>query len=80
MAVIYNNQVCVFANELITYNAKRNIGSVKGFIPEGTFQSKSRRGLIVIARRGGGQPALVYFDTMEAVSYTHLTLPTMSVV
>lgn len=66
MAVIYNNQVCVFANELITYNAKRNIGSEKGFIPEGTFQSKSRRGLIAIARRSTPKsPALVYFDTME---------------
>lgn len=65
MAVIYNNQVCVFANELIAYNEKRKLGSKEGFLPEGTFQSKARRGLIMIARRGGGQPALVYFDTME---------------
>ena len=65
MAVIYNKQVCVFANELIARNKKSGIGTESGFLPEGTYYSKVNRGLIVIARRGGGQPALVYFDTME---------------
>lgn len=66
MAVIYNNQVCVFANELIAYNEKRKLGSKEGFLPEGTFQSKARRGLIMIARRSTPKSsALVYFDTME---------------
>ena len=65
MAVIYNNQVCVFANELIAYNKKSGVGTDSGFLPEGTYYSKVTRGLIMIARRGGGQPALVYFDTME---------------
>lgn len=65
MAVIYDNKVCVFANELISHDEKRNIGSEKGFMPLGTYNSKVRRGLIEVARRGGGQPALVYFDLLE---------------
>lgn len=66
MAVIYNNQVCVFANELITRNKKSGVGSDSGFLPEGTYYSKTKRGQIVIARRSTPKsPALVYFDTME---------------
>ena len=66
MAVIYNNQVCVFANELIAYNKKSGVGTDSGFLPEGTYYSKVTRGLIMIARRSTPKSsALVYFDTME---------------
>ena len=34
MAEIFNNRICVFANELIIFNPKTQVGSEDGFIPE----------------------------------------------
>lgn len=66
MAVIYNNQVCIYANELISFNPKTGIGGEKGFMSEGTYYSKVKRGQIIVARRSSpSRSALVYFDTME---------------
>lgn len=66
MALIFNNRVCVFANELIVYNPKRNVGSQDGFIPEGTFQTmKKRKQIIVLHRSTPGQSAIVDFETMR---------------
>ena len=39
MAEIFNNRICVFANELIIFNPKTQVGSEDGFIPEGTYYS-----------------------------------------
>lgn len=72
MAVIYNNRVCIYANELISYNPRTKVGSEKGFMAEGTYYSKVRRGHLEVARRSTPcSSALVYFDTME-----HLTKKT----
>ena len=66
MAIIYNNTLCVCANELIKYNPKTGIGSDKGFIAEGTYNYKVKRGyLVVVRQRGRNQSALIEFDTME---------------
>ncbi|MCM0236708.1 hypothetical protein J8L13_04690 [Bacteroides fragilis] len=66
MALIFNNRVCVFANELIAYNPKRNVGSKDGFIPEGTFQTmKNRKQILVLHRSTPGQSAIVDFETMR---------------
>lgn len=66
MAIIYNNAVCVCANDLIKYNPKTGIGSDTGFIAEGTYYYKVNRGyLIVVRQRGRNQSALIEFDTME---------------
>lgn len=66
MAVIFNNQVCVYASELISVNSRTGIGSEKGFLPEGTYYSKVKRGHIIVARRSTPKcSALVYFDTLE---------------
>ena len=66
MALIFNNKVCVFANELITYNEKRRIGSRSGFIPEGTFQTmKKRKQIVVLQRSTPGTSAIVDFETMR---------------
>ncbi len=42
MAEIFNNRICVFANELIIFNPKTQVGSEDGFIPEGTYYSMVR--------------------------------------
>lgn len=66
MAVIYNDMVCVFANELIRIDSKRNIGSEKGFIGRSNFDNMRCSGQLIIARRSTpGNPALVEFDTMR---------------
>lgn len=67
MAEIYNNRVCVFANELISLNMKRNVGSDKGFLSEGTFSTlRNRRQLLVLRRSTPGSSALVDFETMRS--------------
>ena len=59
-------------NELISYNPRTKVGSEKGFMAEGTYYSKVRRGHLEVARRSTPcSSALVYFDTME-----HLTKKT----
>ena len=66
MAVIYNDKVCIYANELIMYDPKRKVGSEKGFLPRGTYDSKVNRKQIIIARRSiPNSPALVEFDSLE---------------
>lgn len=66
MAEIFNNRVCVFANEIITLNPQRNIGSDKGFVSEGTFCSMKNRSQIIVLRRSiPGSSALVDFETMR---------------
>lgn len=66
MAIVYNNTVCVCANDLIKYNPSRKLGSEKGFLAEGTYNYKVNRGYLIVARqRGRNQSALIEFDTME---------------
>ena len=66
MAIIYNNAVCVCANDLIRRNPKRGVGSESGFLAEGTYNYKVKHGLLVLMRRASnGRPALIEFDTME---------------
>mgnify|MGYP001145976385 CR=1 FL=1 len=66
MAEIFNNRICVFANELIIFNPKTQVGSEDGFIPEGTYYSMVRNGQLIVLRRGiPGCPALVDFETMR---------------
>lgn len=66
MAEIYNGHVCVYANELIAYNPKRNIGSPTGFLPEGTYYTLvDRKNLIVLKRSSRNFSALVDFETMR---------------
>ena len=61
MAVIYNDKVCIYANELIMYDPKRKVGSEKGFLPIGTYKGKVSRKQIAIARRSG-KPIPRYLD------------------
>ena len=66
MAVIYNDKVCIYANELIMYDPKRKVGSEKGFLPIGTYNTKVNRKQIVVAERASlRRPALVEFDSLE---------------
>lgn len=66
MAVIYNDKVCIYANELIMYDPKRKVGSEKGFLPLGTYNTKVNRKQIVVAERASlRRPALVEFDSLE---------------
>mgnify|MGYP000755957041 FL=1 len=56
----------MFANELIIFNPKTQVGSEDGFIPEGTYYSMARNGQLIVLRRGiPGCPALVDFETMR---------------
>lgn len=66
MAIVYNNTVCVCANDLIKFNPKTGIGVEKGFLAEGTYYYKVKHGLLVLMRRAShGRPALIEYDTME---------------
>ena len=66
MAVIYDNRVCIYANELIMYTPKYKVGSDKGFLPFGTYKSKVRRKKInVVLHACLGRQALVEFDSLE---------------
>ena len=66
MAVIYDNRVCIYANELIIYDPKRKVGSEKGFLPLGTYNTKVRRKQInVVLHACLGRQALVEFDSLE---------------
>ena len=51
MALIFNNRVCVFANELIAFNPKTRIGSEKGFLTKSNYDKmKSKKQIIVLQR------------------------------
>ena len=66
MVVVYNDTVCIPANELIAVNGRTGIGSEKGFITECTYYAMIRRGQLTVIRRSTpGNPALVEFDTMR---------------
>ena len=66
MAVVYNDKVCVPANELIILDTRRKVGSQCGFISEGTYASMVRRGQLRVVRRSTpGSSALIEFDTMR---------------
>lgn len=66
MYEVYNNSLCVYANDLIRRNPKRNVGSEKGFLAEGTYNYKVNCGLLVLKRRATyGKPALIEYMTME---------------
>lgn len=69
MAIIYNNRICIYASELISYNQRTKVGSDKGFMAEGTYYSKVKRGHVEVAKRSTpGFPALVYFDTLDEIT------------
>lgn len=66
MAELYKGMLCIYANELIVYNPARRVGSEKGFVPEGTFQTwKKKKYVNVVRLSAPGFPALVEFDTMR---------------
>ena len=66
MAERYNNTLCVRANELISFDAKRKVGSEKGFLKEPTYNKMTRCGYLNVIKRGGpGFSALVEFETMR---------------
>ena len=76
MFEVYNNSLCVYANDLIRKNAKRNVGSDNGFMAEGTYNYKVSRGLLVLKRRSSnGKPALIEYMTMEdSVKRQYITI------
>lgn len=66
MALIFNNRICVFANELIAYNPKTNIGSKKGFISESNYyKMKSKKQIIVLQRSTPDKSAIIDYETMR---------------
>lgn len=66
MALIFNGRVCVFANELIAFDPKRNIGSKKGFITKSNYDKmKSKKQIIVLQRSTPNNSAIVDFETMR---------------
>lgn len=66
MAEIYNNRVCVFANELITFDIQRKVGCESGFISRSNYDKmKANNQLLVLRRSTPGCSALVDFETMR---------------
>lgn len=66
MALIFNNRVCVFANELIAFNPKTKIGSEKGFLTKANYDKmKSKKQIIVLQRSTPNNSAIVDFETMR---------------
>lgn len=66
MALIFNNRVCVFANELIAFNPKTRIGSEKGFLTKSNYDKmKSKKQIIVLQRSTPNNSAIVDFETMR---------------
>lgn len=66
MYEVYNNRLCIYANDLIRLNTKRGVGSEKGFLAEGTYNYKVSKGSLVLVRRASnGNPALIEYKTME---------------
>ena len=64
MAELYNNVVCVSANELIRLYTDR--GSKTGFLTYDQFRYKTaQRKLTMVRQHGRGQSALIEFATME---------------
>ena len=64
MAELYNNVVCVSANELIKAYATK--GSDRGFLTYEQYRYKTaQRKLTMVRQHGRGQSALIEFATME---------------
>ena len=67
MALIFNNRVCVFANELIDFNPKTKVGSERGFISESNYyKMKSKKQIIVLQRSTPDMSAIVDYETMRS--------------
>lgn len=67
MALIFNNRVCVFANELIAFNPKTKVGSERGFISESNYyKMKSKKQIIVLQRSTPDMSAIVDYETMRS--------------
>lgn len=63
---MYNNKVCVRADDLIAFDDKTGIGSRDGFISLSAYKAMGHRNQLVIARRGNrNTPALIEFETMR---------------
>lgn len=66
MALIFKNRVCVFANELIAFNPKTNIGGTKGFLTKANYDKmKSKKQIVVLQRSTPNSSAIVDFETMR---------------
>ena len=66
MALIYQNKLCVYASELISYNRKTKVGSDLGFISENNYYKLTRGGqLIVLQRSTPNSSAIIEFETMR---------------
>ena len=66
MAEIFNNRVCVFANELIAFDSQRKVGCKSGFVSRSNYDKmKANRHIIVLRRSVPGSSALVDFETMR---------------
>lgn len=66
MAEIYNNRVCIFANELIAFNPKTKIGSETGFISESNYYKMcEKKQLYILCSSAPGSSAKVDFETMR---------------
>jgi hypothetical protein len=66
MAVIINNRIGIFANELIAYNPKTGIGSRDGFISKPSYDKMKRIGqLTILCRSTPNSSAIVDFETMR---------------
>ena len=40
MYEVFNNCLCIYANDLIRHNPKRGVGSERGFLAEGTYYTR----------------------------------------
>lgn len=66
MPLIYDDKVCVYANELIAYDEGEKCGSENGFLNKNTFETlKRRRHIILLQRASKNREAIVDFDTMR---------------
>ena len=66
MPLIYDNKVCVYADELIKFNPRTRIGSDKGFISEANYYKMKKSNQIVILQRSTPtSSAIVDFETMR---------------
>lgn len=66
MALIFDNRVCVFADELIAYNPKTGVGSEQGFISESNYyKMKRKKQIIVLQRSTPNSSAILDYETMR---------------
>lgn len=66
MPLIFNNRICVFANELIAYDPKRKIGGKDGFISESNYyKMKQKKQINVLQRSTPMSSAIVDYETLR---------------